>query len=634
MNRKIKEKLKKIGIILCMLLTFISPGYVSAVPEVAMPSDATKVEEELNEKEQAERDFFEKQSGGLNIVDWIANGLVALFLTIPKWMMLIAASAIRAIAGGIASLGGISGETNVSNVWDAINISPEDIIFNEYSITDVNFFDTENIEGPVKAIRENVAVWYYGLRNLAIIMLLAVLLYVGIRMAVAVTGEDRAKYKKMLMNWFVSFALIFVLHYGMLFIINVNDALVEVFDGARDEIDRDLGVADVMNKLLKKGAANFGVEGLGASIAFVMLVGLSFVFLLIYIKRMITIAFLLMISPIITVTYSIDKMGDGKSQALNRWFKEFTYTILIQPFHCLIYLSFIGSTMKLLLTGTISGAILACIFLGFILQAEKIIKYIFEFQARSMPDAMGMVGVLAAGSFLAKMKKDGKSGGGSGGGKEASDGTYENNSSNARNSNPPPQSGNSGNSGSSRGNASSTPSKAGQAAGAVANRVLKGRSGKQFAKDYMRKSASLATKGLFASMGAASGQMGTTATAWMAGGKVASMGDEAMQKHIAKNNEKRLAKSHNDYQKDTGMSDDQMLDITKTILQTPPEAITGDDNYMAYASMIHAQRDIYQMQGYEKDKVNDKVLDTIKNVQSGKIQPKIMDSMRDKRYPN
>ena len=32
-----------------------------------------------------------------------------------------------------------------------------------------------------------------------------------------------------------------------------------------------------------------------------------------------------MISPLISITYSIDKIGDGKSQALNTWLKEFIY---------------------------------------------------------------------------------------------------------------------------------------------------------------------------------------------------------------------------------------------------------------------------------------------------------------------
>ena len=55
-----------------------------------------------------------------------------------------------------------------------------------------------------------------------------------------------------------------------------------------------------------------------------------------YIKRMLTVGFLIVIAPLITITYSIDKMGDGKSQALNAWLKEFIYNVLIQTFHCII----------------------------------------------------------------------------------------------------------------------------------------------------------------------------------------------------------------------------------------------------------------------------------------------------------
>ena len=48
-----------------------------------------------------------------------------------------------------------------------------------------------------------------------------------------------------------------------------------------------------------------------------------------YINRMIKIAFLIIISPLISITYSIDKIGDGKSQALDTWLKEFVYTVLM-----------------------------------------------------------------------------------------------------------------------------------------------------------------------------------------------------------------------------------------------------------------------------------------------------------------
>ena len=53
------------------------------------------------------------------------------------------------------------------------------------------------------------------------------------------------------------------------------------------------------------------------------------------------IGLLVVVSPLITCTYSLDKAGDGKAQALGAWLKEFIYTILIQPFHCIIYMCFI-----------------------------------------------------------------------------------------------------------------------------------------------------------------------------------------------------------------------------------------------------------------------------------------------------
>ena len=82
-------------------------------------------------------------------------------------------------------------------------------------------------------------------------------------------------------------------------------------------------------------------EQIGYVALYFMLAIIIFVFFATYVKRMITIAFLIMISPIITITYSLDRMGDGKSQALNTWFKNFVYNILLQPIQCIIYLALV-----------------------------------------------------------------------------------------------------------------------------------------------------------------------------------------------------------------------------------------------------------------------------------------------------
>ena len=103
---------------------------------------------------------------------------------------------------------------------------------------------------------------------------------------------------------------------------------------------------------------------------------------------MLKVGFLLVISPLITVTYAIDKMGDGKAQALGNWLKEYIYTILIQPFHCIIYFTFVSTAFKLVVKqaeadysyNALSAGILAILCIKFINDAEKIVKKIFGIQ--------------------------------------------------------------------------------------------------------------------------------------------------------------------------------------------------------------------------------------------------------------
>ena len=81
------------------------------------------------------------------------------------------------------------------------------------------------------------------------------------------------------------------------------------------------------------------------------LLGMTTAFLFSYIKRMLTVGFLIIIAPLITITYSMDKMKDGQAQALNTWMREFMFNVLIQPFHVVIYLVFVSTTLDLLSTG-------------------------------------------------------------------------------------------------------------------------------------------------------------------------------------------------------------------------------------------------------------------------------------------
>ena len=355
-----------------------------------------------------------KANSGYGVDDLIGstvNGIVGL-ITFPfKIIIIVIGSVARMITGSIAVIGGLDGDASAT---DTIFISPDEILFNKIPLTDINFFDFSNSNGAISSIRKNVAIWYYALRNLAIAILLVVLVYIGIRMTISTVAEQEAKYKRMLTDSAVSFALVFLLHYIILFGIYISDSLVKLMDVSKESYIQNynsnsaIPVDEILNKTLEDALTNSGfTKGFGSAIVYTALCGLSFIFLVMYIKRMITIAFLIMIAPLITVTYSIDKVKDNKSQALDNWLKEFMVNVLIQPFHCVIYLTITITGMGLM-DGSLGGSILAVIMISFILKAENIIKSIFSVVQGGKTSTDMAWGVAFASLGMDKLKDVGK----------------------------------------------------------------------------------------------------------------------------------------------------------------------------------------------------------------------------------
>ena len=259
-------------------------------------------------------------------------------------------------------------------------VSPETILFNELEITNVNFFADSSSDSFASKLKTNIASWYYVMRTIAIIASVCVLLYIGIRMATSTIASEEAEYKRMLTDWLVGFALIFLLHYIIILVINGNDVIVRALKTTMESSSGQL--TSFLDKISDQiGWAQEISKTLSATFVYLILVGITLAFLLMYIKRMIVVAFLIIIAPLITITYAIDKVKDKESQALNSWIKEFFWTVLIQPFHCVIYVVFVSVAVSSLDEATLSSAILAIMCMIFILQAEDIIKKIFGIQA-------------------------------------------------------------------------------------------------------------------------------------------------------------------------------------------------------------------------------------------------------------
>ena len=96
-------------------------------------------------------------------------------------------------------------------------------------------------------------------------------------------------------------------------------------------------------------------------------------------KRLLSTALLLLISPLISATYCIDKVKDDKAQAYKNWLKEFLVNVFIQPLHAIIYIVFIASAAEI----AAAAPLLAILFFGALSRGEKIIKNILNMRGLS-----------------------------------------------------------------------------------------------------------------------------------------------------------------------------------------------------------------------------------------------------------
>ncbi len=189
--------------------------------------------------------------------------------------------------------------------------------------------DSTNSETQGKEIQYSASVlqgiiskWYRGLRTLALVGLLSVLVYVGIRIIISSTGQEKAKYKKMIGDWFAAICILFVLQYIMAFTVFMTDKLINVFSDSKVTAMENESVLNEKDELLStmrnkaKNTDGIFKEIFAETVMYVALVTLTCIFTIQYLKRFIYLAFLTMIAPLIALTYPLDKIKDRTSTSI------------------------------------------------------------------------------------------------------------------------------------------------------------------------------------------------------------------------------------------------------------------------------------------------------------------------------
>jgi len=287
--------------------------------------------------------------------------------------------------------GVFSGTNHVVGTGDEVFFTIERVIFNRLPLVNINYFDTnstykigtgdaETLLGASPSntvIKNSVTKWFVLCRLLALIIGLLVLIYIGIRMAISTVAGDKATYKKMLVGWVESVIVLFLLHYILIVIINIGEVFLNICVNLRYIIMERGGKSFetiIMDTIYMDLFRYSGFKILQYSIIFWFLVFIQLKFFFTYFKRFLMVGFLIAIAPLITITYSIDKIGDGRAQAFSLWFREMLINIFIQPIHAIIYLVFIFTA------GAIAEAapFIGLVFLLALGSAEKMIKSVFS----------------------------------------------------------------------------------------------------------------------------------------------------------------------------------------------------------------------------------------------------------------
>ena len=321
--------------------------------------------------------------------------------------------------------------------------SPEAIFSNNIAALDVNFLnpnkytavtsddkakkaaisgasDEKNDNGKSYGLQKTIASWYVSFRNIAIVGLLSVLIYLGIRIVICSTAADKAKYKENLQNWVVALCLVFFIHYIMSGLLMITDQVNNLFDNTAN--DSIVVKVDSDNKTFNTnliGYVRFSAQSkslyntFAYSLLYIGLVIYTCVFTVMYFKRFLYMAFLTMIAPLVALTYPIDKVGDGKAQAFNMWFKEYVTHLILQPVHLILYTALVSSAMDLVKNNLIYGLVA----IGFLIPAEQLIKKMFNLNGAQTTSGFGSIagGALAMKGLnnVAKALGKGKSGGNS-----------------------------------------------------------------------------------------------------------------------------------------------------------------------------------------------------------------------------
>ena len=243
----------------CDLLLVLGDGLMEVLQKSIMGTSATAI--------------FKKTDGAfwktaLRWIITIAAIVVVGVLTAGVGPVLLAAAKVVGVAIVVYALTGVNVMAAVSAVdatffgdnivFPTYTIGPEEIFQGKILLFDPNIFNPKELKSreevdsdgeqittyyyekdgeeiptstnnAAQELKSIISKWYYIIRNIAIVGLMLVLLYVGIRMLISSIAAEKAKYKQMMSDWVVALCLVFLMQYIMVFANSFVEGVTDIF---------------------------------------------------------------------------------------------------------------------------------------------------------------------------------------------------------------------------------------------------------------------------------------------------------------------------------------------------------------------------------------------------------------------
>lgn len=280
-------------------------------------------------------------------------------------------------------------------------LSPDDIFSNRVQVTNANIFSDKFSEDGklslsdwnlfnhlMKQLKQAVAQLYYIMRNLAIVILLSLLIYTGIRIVLASPNAgEKAKWKMLLYDWIKALALVMFVHIIMIGVFYVSEIIT---DGLQSTLVSDNTIVTEIRRNFDSTSVLDAVGNIIYVIMYGYITYLTIVFLISYFKRLFFIMTMVVIAPLNASLYALGRTG---KERFNKWFKEFVWGVMVQPFHMLIYSILVLIPIKIMNSsgitvgsgvlethfGTFDAQVYALIAISMIRPIEKYMRGIFGF---------------------------------------------------------------------------------------------------------------------------------------------------------------------------------------------------------------------------------------------------------------